>query len=91
MVSLDHLKSKLSRAQFLIVPRRKVVAYEFKITSIWRIFLVISMIFYNLFEIIKFQNFFRNLCNKIIVQSFKNTARIDLHFKVRKILYNKKN
>ena len=35
MVSLDHLRGKFSKAQFLMYLKEKVVANDIKITSIW--------------------------------------------------------
>jgi hypothetical protein len=69
VVSLDHLKSKLSRAQFLLDPKEKLLLVVFKLDHYM---VIIFVIFHGLFIInLESLNFKKaiSICNNIIVQA----------------------
>ena len=74
MVSLDHLRSNLSRAYFLLYSKRKVLLVMF--SNIYDL-LIIDL------ESLNFKIFSINICIKITIQTFKTILGIDIHFEVR--------
>ena len=85
VVSLDYLRPKHFKVQPLMYLKEKVVVVDFKITlkngNFWQFFIIDL-------DLLNVKNN-DNEDNSIILQKFKTTLRMDIHFEVRKRVHRK--
>ena len=75
MVSLEHLKNKRSRAQFLLYLKEKLLLMIFKSRQYSRNTYYILILFYNKFGIIKLQEIFYKYMQEIYSPNFQDCVR----------------
>ena len=81
IVSLDLLDSKLSRTQFLLYLKEKLLLMIFKSHNYMvAIFVIFQDFVYNQFRIIELRELAISISNNIIFQAFTFMLRIDIHF-----------